>query len=254
MANLKRGSRGRDVVALQNALNSKTRPSPRLVADGIFGSKTDAAVRAYQVQEGLAMDGIAGPVTKRSLGLKSTRPTFTHKVRVHFRALATTDQPFERLLATAQSVYSQYGIKFEYASGESMGLTPAETAKFQQIDGTCSWSITGGEYAELQSMGGSVPSNEVIVFFAPRFASATLRGCGGHMPNRPACIVAAHGTRYTMAHEVGHVLLTSSFRPVHHSSTDNLMFSDTGGISSRVPTLSDAQVTQIKKSPCCVRI
>ena len=36
-------------------------------ADGIFGAKTEAAVKAYQRAEGLTVDGIAGDATKRSL-------------------------------------------------------------------------------------------------------------------------------------------------------------------------------------------
>jgi len=60
---LKRGSRGPSVVRLQHLLNERLEPSPRLRADGIFGSRTDAAVRDFQTNRGLDVDGIVGPNT-----------------------------------------------------------------------------------------------------------------------------------------------------------------------------------------------
>jgi peptidoglycan hydrolase-like protein with peptidoglycan-binding domain len=63
---LKRGSTGSAVGGLQNALRklvgpgSPTDPGP---ADGDFGSRTEAAVKAYQGQHALATDGVVGPRT-----------------------------------------------------------------------------------------------------------------------------------------------------------------------------------------------
>ena len=55
---LKRGSRGRDVEAVQRAVGSSER-----AVDGIFGKNTEAAVRSYQSRHGLTADGIVGPAT-----------------------------------------------------------------------------------------------------------------------------------------------------------------------------------------------
>ncbi|MBL4774744.1 MAG: peptidoglycan-binding protein [Mariprofundus sp.] len=52
---LKNGSRGREVVELQQAL--------AIAADGIFGSGTEKAVKAYQKQHHLIVDGIVGSQT-----------------------------------------------------------------------------------------------------------------------------------------------------------------------------------------------
>jgi hypothetical protein len=65
------GSRGPDVRTLQEALN-RTVPPPRLQADGAFGIKTDAAVRAFQRSKNLKSDGIVGPRTAAALGLRYT--------------------------------------------------------------------------------------------------------------------------------------------------------------------------------------
>ncbi|MEM9145381.1 MAG: peptidoglycan-binding domain-containing protein [Pseudomonadota bacterium] len=67
MANLKVGSKGSAVTALQNALN-KAGAKPKLVADGAFGKKTAEAVKAFQKKSGLKADGIAGKATMAALG------------------------------------------------------------------------------------------------------------------------------------------------------------------------------------------
>ncbi len=58
---LKNGSRGNEVKKLQENLNKLGFNCG--TADGIFGVKTEAAVKAFQKAYGLAVDGIAGPAT-----------------------------------------------------------------------------------------------------------------------------------------------------------------------------------------------
>ena len=251
MGYLTRGSRGSEVRTLQEALNENLFPNPRLDVDGIFGSKTEAAVIAFQKQADILVDGIVGPQTKAALGMPITGDPYTHRIRLHFRSLTLTDVPFNRILASTQEVYAQYNIKVEFGSGESLGLKAAETAKFQQVDGTCTWDIKSGEYADLQRLGTRAPNSDIVVYFIDRF-SQSLNGCGGHLKNRPACIVAKAGTRWCAAHEVCHVLLTSNFAPVHMISTANLMHSV--DIQRRTPTLTPDQVEKIKSSPLCRRI
>ena len=64
---LRRGSSGPNVVVIQVALNriSQNYPAiPKIPAvDGIFGSRTESAVRAFQQIFGLSADGIVGPAT-----------------------------------------------------------------------------------------------------------------------------------------------------------------------------------------------
>lgn len=62
---LRRGTRGAAVVELQNALKAQGfDPGP---ADGDFGPKTEAAVKAFQAAKGLEVDGVAGPKTRAAL-------------------------------------------------------------------------------------------------------------------------------------------------------------------------------------------
>ena len=61
---ISQGSAGQPVRSLQYLLNAR---GAALAVDGLFGAKTNAAVRAFQGAHGLAVDGIVGPKTWRSL-------------------------------------------------------------------------------------------------------------------------------------------------------------------------------------------
>jgi len=63
---LRRGSRGQAVAELQNLLNSRG-INPPLTADGIFGRATAAAVRSFQAQAHIGVDGIVGRQTWAAL-------------------------------------------------------------------------------------------------------------------------------------------------------------------------------------------
>lgn len=68
----KQGSSGQGVAAIQKALIAKGyKPG---AADGVFGAKTTAAVRAFQRDAKLAVDGAVGPATAAALGIGSAAP------------------------------------------------------------------------------------------------------------------------------------------------------------------------------------
>jgi peptidoglycan hydrolase-like protein with peptidoglycan-binding domain len=60
-------SQGLQVRQLQELLNSVLTEQPRLKVDGIFGSKTQARVIAFQKQAKLPPDGVVGPRTTKAL-------------------------------------------------------------------------------------------------------------------------------------------------------------------------------------------
>ncbi len=62
---IKPGSRGNEVIELQNFLNAAGYNCG--VIDGIFGSKTGLAVINFQIANGLKGDGIVGPLTRALL-------------------------------------------------------------------------------------------------------------------------------------------------------------------------------------------
>lgn len=69
------GSVGNEVTSIQNVLKKKGYYTGAV--DGIFGSKTLAAVKNFQKDAGLTVDGIAGPKTLKALGISSTNSGFS---------------------------------------------------------------------------------------------------------------------------------------------------------------------------------
>jgi hypothetical protein len=189
---IKQGARGRAVHLVQMALIDLGYPMPQSTGnpayspDGSFGNETRLKLIDYQTRNQLPKTGEIDKDTILKLDLQCR--SYTHRVRLHFRSLALANVPFERSLQDAEIVFGQYGIKVEYASGQSLFLTPQEEAKFNSIGGSCDWEINTGEYNELHSMG--------VLFLHPRsrftmsahltkricLAVADMRKTGRHVP------------------------------------------------------------------------
>ena len=254
-AALRLGARGRHVHLVQMALIDLGFAMPISTGSndfrphGQYGRETESTAKAFQRgTPGLAQDGVVGPNTLRALDSRHGR--FTHRVKLHFRSLALSDVAFDRIFDSTQRVYAQYGIEAFFASGESLGLSDDEQNRFNSVGQNCAWQMDSGEFAELHRRGSPVPPLDIGVFIVNRFQEGNVLGCGGHAAGRPACAVTHNCSRWDVAHEVCHVLLTSTFSPTHTASRANLMFptSSNGAIPL---TLTDKQLARIRASPLC---
>jgi putative peptidoglycan binding protein len=72
---LGKGSTGEDVKNVQQQLNEWRVANGKtpIKADGIFGPKTEDAVKEFQTSTGLQTDGLAGPNTKARLSLENSK-------------------------------------------------------------------------------------------------------------------------------------------------------------------------------------
>lgn len=74
-ADLYWGSRGNEIIEVQRKLKNWGYYDG--VVDGVYGEDTYRAVRKFQSKNGLRVDGIIGPETKRALGMPVKEPDYT---------------------------------------------------------------------------------------------------------------------------------------------------------------------------------
>jgi peptidoglycan hydrolase-like protein with peptidoglycan-binding domain len=102
---LKQGHSGAPVAALQNRLNQLGFNAG--AADGQFGPKTTAAVKAFQKAKGLTADGVVGPKTWNQLGITvSGTPSTPSTGGVHGNSALANNA---RSVALSMGGYSSQG-------------------------------------------------------------------------------------------------------------------------------------------------
>lgn len=153
---LKKGTRGPDVEQLQEYLYHL---GYQLAVDGIFGAETDAVVRQFQRDRGLAVDGIVGPQTLAALQADALAnqvyivkkgDTLSHIAKAYSVSLdeliqandlaSTVIYPGQTLVipAAAAAIETQ---EYVVRSGENLsviaqkfGLSAADLADFNEIN------------------------------------------------------------------------------------------------------------------------
>ena len=104
---LRRGNRGTAVWDLQNMLKY-TGFDPGVI-DGVFGAKTEAAVKAAQKAYGLVVDGIAGPKTYAALKAAFAVPPAVEKDGKRYRVLTGTFPSREAAEQAAKRISDAFG-------------------------------------------------------------------------------------------------------------------------------------------------
>ena len=123
---LRMGNRGPQVVALQDTLNGA---GYSLDSDGIYGKKTESAVKDYQKKNGLVVDGIVGKETWGSLdgGSGITTPGFKTG-----DGKGNTISPLSATEQSRQDVVSQKPGAFSYGDYVQSDTVAQAQALLQQ--------------------------------------------------------------------------------------------------------------------------
>ena len=154
------GSKGSEVKALQNKLISLGYLTGK--ADGIYGTKTAEAVKAYQKASKLTADGVAGAKTLNSLNNTSSSGSQTTAAPATTTSKVTTTKPsaskvqyanwYDKVKAIAKAY--PYATVYDFATGISFQIhifsvgahadyepvTANDTAKMLRIFGTNTWN------------------------------------------------------------------------------------------------------------------
>jgi hypothetical protein len=164
------------------------------------------------------------------------------RVRVHIKlAVQPTSFTVADAMSGMREVYSSVGILAELASTENLNLTDID------IDtGTCTGGNPTQEQTTLYNNRNNVGGNDVAVYIVRTVTKSdgtALNGCASN-DGRPSCVVARTATRWTIAHEVGHVLGLN-----HVNDSNRLMTgAGTGGITNPPPDLIESERVTMENS------
>ena len=129
-ATIKYGSRGGEVSDLQSKLNSL---GYGLDVDGIFGSKTQAAVRDYQSKNGLSVDGIVGTNTWGSLNSGSQAGQSSQSAQTTQTAQTAPDYSRYQYDASTNEAYQQALNALKQAQNETPTYAGSYDSQLQEI-------------------------------------------------------------------------------------------------------------------------
>ncbi len=259
-------NRPQDVSTVQARLNELVGGArTQLMVDGRSGPKTQGMIKDFQtsVLKFSRADGRVDPNGKTIMAMNDSNsamiwrltPPTPKTVRrmaigLHFRSISLTNVSFQTQFQGAVKVYDQYDIELRFHSGRSELLSEADRRKFRRVDTSC--VVGNDEWSALQKLLNDVPGSDICVFFVGQLwdpnesaGSEMFLGCGAYRPGSPACVVAANGSKYDMAHEVGHVLGLS------HDSTNGNLMHPTQASYPKLPALTAAQVATVRSSPLC---
>ena len=170
----KRGSTGSVVSQIQQKLSSWGYYSGSV--DGIYGSGTEKAVRAFQKKNGLTADGIAGSATLKAMGLESGgsggSSSYSNEVSLLARLISAEAQgePYEGQVAVGAVVLNR--IEHPSFPNTLSGVIYQSGAFSCLYDGQFDKPVSDSAYrAARDALNGWDPSGGAIYYFNPATAT-----------------------------------------------------------------------------------
>ncbi len=113
---LRKGDRGQEVARMQRVL--------KVDDDGIFGSKTESAVKQYQLSNQLGVDGIAGQNTLGAMGIPVWLgiDVSSHNGDIDWDDVAAAGVKFVWIKATEGTTHTNPGFESKFRGARDAGL------------------------------------------------------------------------------------------------------------------------------------
>jgi peptidoglycan hydrolase-like protein with peptidoglycan-binding domain len=135
---VEQGSSGEAVRAVQSQIHSR---SGWLTIDGIFGTETNSAVRAFQEITGIGVDGTVGPITWNMLVSAYLRADGgSAAADIMYQAWTGDDREGARTEATEAAVAALFARTWHASDGWAFDQCDVAAGTFY-----CSWKRTGEE-------------------------------------------------------------------------------------------------------------
>ena len=162
------GSTGAEVRAIQQAL--KDRGLFKADITGYYGSITQTAVRKFQQQKGLQVDGIAGPQTLRALGISVGKipPATESNVYLLARIISAEARGESYLGQVAVGAVVLNRVEHPSFPDTLSGVIYQKGAFSAVTDGQFNKPIADSAYrAAREALGGNDPSGGAIYYYNP---------------------------------------------------------------------------------------
>ena len=167
------------------------------------------------------------------------------EIRLHLRIIVEPTITTQTLVDACRSVFAQAGVSINVRSKRILNLSAADQLKFMpvKVRNSCKGAGLTSEQTDLFGLAASVDSRHVVVLLVHSTDKA-MEGCAQHPAGRPGAIVTSIAAKWTMAHELGHLLGL-----VHVTAKSRLMYNGgTIGITANPPVLNSSEISQINQS------
>lgn len=170
-ASYKRGATGATVTKIQTRLSEWGYYNGAI--DGVYGPKTEAAVRSFQKANGLTADGVAGPATLAAIGIPTGATQATNDVTLLARLISAEarGEPYSGQVAVGAVVLNR--IEHPSFPSTMAGVIYQKGAFSCLDDGQFNKPIADSAYRAAQdALNGWDPSGGAIYYFNPSTATS----------------------------------------------------------------------------------